>query len=303
FQDFSLNDLIKIIKNEPLLYEPGTSQEYSNSGYVVLGAVIEKITGKSYERNLTERIITPLKLKNMYYTKTDKEKQMQRAFGTDIDFEGKKKSRDDISNSTPAGGIYTCIDDLLKFSEAKMKSILPSRKKYGNGMFAGGTPFWNSTICYNGGNGYAFVVMTNTGNIADEIALRLNSIIKGKSYPPLELPFKMSLYKIIQENGFDYVKTNIEKLAEQAGLPYDDRFLNFFGYQFQNAGKREIALNLFKMNVELFPDVANTYDSLAEAYLNSGDKTNALKYYEMVLERDPENSRVRKVVQDLQSGK
>jgi len=37
--------------------------------------------------------------------------------------------------------------------------------------------------------------------------------------------------------------------------------------------------------VEAFPTSANTYDSLAEAYLNSGDRTNALKYYEMALEK------------------
>lgn len=40
--DFSVSQLVDIIKDEPLLYEPGTGQEYSNSGYVVLGALIER---------------------------------------------------------------------------------------------------------------------------------------------------------------------------------------------------------------------------------------------------------------------
>jgi CubicO group peptidase (beta-lactamase class C family) len=299
--DFSMSDLIAIIKQEPLLFEPGTGSEYSNSGYVVLGAVIEKITGKTYEENLRERIAKPLGLKNIYYTKSEKEKQVNRAFGTAIDFEGNKKSTDDIANSTPAGGIYTNVNDLMKFTEAKLKSDLPSGMKYGKGMFAGGTQVWNSTISFNDKNGFAFVIMANAGNIADELAPRLNDILKGESYPPLELPFQMTLYKIIKDNGTAYVKANAEKLAEQAGLPYDDRFLNYFGYQFLNGGKKEIAIELFKINTELFPKVANTYDSLAEAYLASGDKENALKYYKIELQLDPENRRAKKVIADLEN--
>lgn len=303
FKDFLLAELIEIIKAEPLLFEPGTNQEYSNSGYVVLGALIEKITNQSYEKNLYDRIIKPLKLENMYYTKEDKAKQMNRAYGTDINFEGSKISFDDILNSTPAGGIYTNISNLLKFTEAKLNGTLPSGKKHGRGMLAGGTPFWNSVIYFNDSNGYAFVIMANTGNIADELAQRINSIIKNEPYPPLKLPFVISLYKIINEKGFDYVKANVEKLAEQEGLPYDDRFLNHFGYQFLNGNKVDIAINLFKINVELFPKVANTYDSLAEAYLKSGDKTNALKYYKMVLQLDPNNGNVKTIINNLENGK
>lgn len=302
FQDFSLAQLIDIIKAEPLLFEPGTRQEYSNSGYVVLGAVIEKITNMSYENNLIERIVKPLGLENMYYTKAEKSRQVNRAFGTEINFEGNKISFDDISNSTPAGGIYTNSNNLIKFAEAKLNNTLPSGKKYGSGMFAGGTPFWNSVLCYNENNGFAFVVMANTGDIADELAPRINSILKNEQYPPLELPFNRILYKIINEKGIDYVKANVEKLASQAGLPYDARFLNFFGYQFLKGNKHDIAISLFRLNVELFPEVANTYDSLAEAYSKIGDKVNALKYYKMELQLAPDNEKVKAIIADLENG-
>jgi tetratricopeptide (TPR) repeat protein len=142
--------------------------------------------------------------------------------------------------------------------------------------------------------------MANTGNIADELATRINSIIKNEPYPPLELPFALTLYKIINEKGMDYVKAHVEELAEQAGLPYDDRFLNFFGYRFLNGNKKDIAIDLFKLNVDLFPDVANTYDSLAEAYLKSGDKISALKYYKMELALVPNNEQVKKVISNLE---
>jgi tetratricopeptide (TPR) repeat protein len=145
--------------------------------------------------------------------------------------------------------------------------------------------------------------MANTGKIADEISARTNSIVMNEPFPPLELPFNMYFYKIICDKGIEYIKTNIEKLASQARLPYDDRFLNFLGYQFIADNKADIAINLFKMNVELFPKIPNTYDSLAEAYLKSGDTTNALKYYRMEQQLDPNNPRIKKAIADLESGK
>ncbi|MBK8848506.1 MAG: beta-lactamase family protein [Bacteroidetes bacterium] len=59
FKEFTMNELLNIIKTEPLLFEPGTSKRYSNSGYVVLGAVIEKITNKSYEKIYRQELQLP----------------------------------------------------------------------------------------------------------------------------------------------------------------------------------------------------------------------------------------------------
>lgn len=300
-KDFSVSQLVDIIKDEPLLYEPGTGQEYSNSGYVVLGALIEKISGKSYEENLKERIFKPVGLGNVYYTMAQKAKQVNRAHGHLIDFDGNKESMDDISCSTPAGGLYMNIGSLLKFVEAKRQGHLPSGKKYGSGMFAGGTEVWNSSIFFHEKSGFCFVVLANTGDIADELAPRINSILKGEPIPPVELPFNLLLYKLIQEKGIDYVKNNVEKLAMQARLPYDDRFLNYFGYQFLKANKIDLAINLFEINISLFPKVPNTYDSLAEAYLVKGDKTNALKYYKMEAEMIPENKKLKALILDLEN--
>jgi len=299
FSDYTLAQLVDIIKDEPLLFEPGSSQQYSNSGYAVLGMVIEKVTGKSFEKNIQDRIAEPLGLKNIYYTKEEKKQQVRRANGTTIEFDGNKKSIDDISNSSPAGGIYTTASDLLTFTEAKLRNTLPSGTKYGNGMFGGGTPFWNAAIYYNKEDGYAYVILANMGEIADELSRRIVSIIRGDPFPPLESPFITKLYRLITEKGYDYIHSNAVSLAAQAHRPYDDRFLNFFGYQFLEAGKDDIAISLFKINVDLFPNAPNTYDSLAEAYLKTGDKKNAATFYKKELELDPDNSRVRRALSDL----
>ncbi len=301
--DYSLADLIALIKTEPLMYEPGTSRQYSNSSYAVLGAILAKITNQSYEKNLQDRIVKPLGMEKIYYSKAEKATQMNRAYGTQINFEGVKMSFDDISNSQPAGGTYTTIDNLLKFTEAKLKNTLPSGKNYGSDSFAGGNPGWNASINYNEENVVAFVVMANTGGISDALTPRINSIIKNEPYPPLELPFNRFLYKNINEKGYDYIKANLEEFTKQQRRPYDSQFLNFWAYDFLFGNKMDIAINLFKINVELFPEDPNTYDSLAEAYLQSGDKGNALKNYKLLIEIDPNNEHVKTVIADLEKRK
>ena len=298
--DFKPRDLLDIIKTEPLLFEPGTDRRYSNSGYVVLGAVIEKVTGKSYEENLRSRIVEPLGLKNIYYTKSQKAERPERAFGTTINFEGTKKSTDDISNSAPDGGIYTDTKDLITFTEAKRKNQLPSGKKSEEGFFAGGTQRWNSVIYYDK-NGIAFVITANAASIADELGKRVKSIIDGKIFQPLSLPAEMNLYKILTEKGIGYIENNIHEISREAGLPFDDRFLNFFGYRFLESNQIGAAIQLFALNVKLFPNNANCYDSLAETYLKKGDRKNAKKYYEKVLELEPDNKRVQEIINEMRT--
>lgn len=297
--DFKLSDILDIIKSEPLLFEPGTGQQYSNSGYAVLGAVIEKVTGKSYEINLRQRIADPLKLTDIYYTKAEKAAKANCAFGHMMDFEGNKISMDDISNSQPAGGVYTSLHDLLVFTEAKGNNLLPSGYQYHlPGTFGGGTPFWNSVISF-GNNGVDYVVMCNMGESAVQIAGRIGSILKSESYPPVSYPFAITLYSIIKEHGIDYIKQHIRELCEQDHKPYNDHFLNFYGYQFLQNGKTDMAIELFKLNVTLFPATANVYDSLAEAFLKNGDKENALINYSKVLEIDPGNTEVKNILKKL----
>ena len=72
-------------------------------------------------------------------------------------------------------------------------------------------------------------------------------------------------------------------------LVYDipENLLNQVGYQLMSRKTYDRAMDLFKLNVKLHPDSPNTYDSLAEAYLTTGDKVNAKKYYELAIEKNP----------------
>lgn len=58
---------VRRFRDKPLDFEPGTEMRYSNSGYVLLGYIIEKVSGKSYEEFVTEKIFRPLGMKNSGY--------------------------------------------------------------------------------------------------------------------------------------------------------------------------------------------------------------------------------------------
>lgn len=66
-KDVTTSELIDFFKNEPLDFEPGAQWNYSNSGYVLLGAIVEVVTGKPYGDYITEEFFQKLGMKNSYW--------------------------------------------------------------------------------------------------------------------------------------------------------------------------------------------------------------------------------------------
>jgi len=66
-KDMSVAELIDLFKNEPADFAPGEQWRYNNSGYVLLGAVIEKLSGQSYEEFLRRNFFEPLGMRHTFY--------------------------------------------------------------------------------------------------------------------------------------------------------------------------------------------------------------------------------------------
>ena len=62
-----------------------------------------------------------------------------------------------------------------------------------------------------------------------------------------------------------------------------------------------MAIAVFALNVRLFPDEANPWDSLAEAYLEAGDRASSVKYYQKALEVDPDFTHARQALERLKA--
>ena len=79
--------------------------------------------------------------------------------------------------------------------------------------------------------------------------------------------------------------------------------LNQFGYQLLQAGKTDAAITLFKLNIESYPNSANAYDSMGEAYMTKGNKEEAIKNYEKSLELNPQNTNAQDKLKLLKESK
>ena len=69
---YSVDEFIRLLCSDDLVFEPGTEFRYSNSGYFILGAVIEKVTGQKYQDVLQKNILAPLDMKNTGYDSHNK---------------------------------------------------------------------------------------------------------------------------------------------------------------------------------------------------------------------------------------
>jgi tetratricopeptide (TPR) repeat protein len=83
------------------------------------------------------------------------------------------------------------------------------------------------------------------------------------------------------------------KLREEAFTNALEADVNTLGYQFLGGGKIDDAIEVFKKNTELFPQSWNVWDSLAEGYMNKGEKQLAIENYNKALNMAPEDQHVR----------
>ncbi|HLE68652.1 MAG TPA: serine hydrolase domain-containing protein, partial [Vicinamibacteria bacterium] len=114
-EDMSVEEIIALFRDEPLGFEPGEKYAYNNSGYVLLGAIIEKASGKTYEAYLREKIFGPLGMSQTYYGSSSRiiPKRAQGYDGVNAEFENAEY----LSMTLPyaAGSLLSTVDDLAKW--------------------------------------------------------------------------------------------------------------------------------------------------------------------------------------------
>jgi tetratricopeptide (TPR) repeat protein/putative transposon-encoded protein len=98
-----------------------------------------------------------------------------------------------------------------------------------------------------------------------------------------------SAVDMIAEQGIEKFKRAFDHAwkKDQASPFVQENFINALGYNLINQKKMLEAIDVFKLNVAAYPKSGNTYDSLAEAYMNSGDKARAIEFYRMAIEVEP----------------
>ncbi len=112
--DATVEQMIDLFKNEPLEFEPGSRFAYSNSGYFLLGAIIERASGQSYASFLAHQIFEPLGMTRTAYEGHEREAG-QRAVGYS---RMKKPSAISMTRPHAAGALESTVDDLAKWDAA-----------------------------------------------------------------------------------------------------------------------------------------------------------------------------------------
>ena len=90
---------------------------------------------------------------------------------------------------------------------------------------------------------------------------------------------------------------------DKKDIYFDEASINGQGYYFLSAAKIPDAIEIFKLNVEVFPESANVYDSLGEAYMKNGDTDLAIKNYEISLDLNPKNINAKDMLKNLKENK
>jgi CubicO group peptidase (beta-lactamase class C family) len=205
----TVDDMMKLAAaDEKLLFEPGTRWQYSNTGMLVLGKVIEKVTGQSYYDYVRENIAGPAGMANTDCYELDKVNP-NLAVGYDKQFTDSGVSFTNnifmhVLRGGPQGGGYSTVEDLLKFDlalrsnklvGAEYVKLLLSPKpelnspNYGYGFqvdsesqvagHGGGFPGINSNLDMFLGTGWTAVVMSNYSRGAQAVQQKMRELIRA----------------------------------------------------------------------------------------------------------------------------
>jgi len=128
-KDMGLTELIGIFKDQPMLFAPGERWRYNNSGYILLGAIIEKISGLTYEAFLQKNVFDPLGLKHTFYGSASRIIP-RRASGYGPGAGGAFLNAEFISMTQPyaAGSLLSSVDDLSAWNTALLAGKLIKRE-------------------------------------------------------------------------------------------------------------------------------------------------------------------------------
>ncbi|MCB2309089.1 beta-lactamase family protein [Clostridium estertheticum] len=185
-------EIIELFKNEPRKFETGTKYEYSSSNYILLGYIIEKVSGMKYEQYLEKNIFKPLKLNSTGFL-SNKLSIKNKAIGYALsENSGKYIPASNEENSTlySAGGIYSTVNDLYTWENALFEGELISKESlyemltpllntygYGYGLIISKNAMEDKMVWHNGtlsgyssyigkniNKDYVFIILSNKGS-------------------------------------------------------------------------------------------------------------------------------------------
>jgi len=324
------------LKTLPLEFKTGEQFSYNQTNYYLLGKIIEKLTNRSFATNFEEDQFNIAHLKNTVFGDSrDIIQNYAPSYRYNSYFDGKQGEAKLTYTYTEfpdfvrtGAGLNSTAEDLANWLIALQDGRL--FKKPGTldmmwtpGQFNNGKPTnwargWgitkprknHSAVGMSGGNrsvimvypddDLAIIVLTNLAgsspeDFVEEIAGCYNpDIVKADPLTYL----RKNLRAIGFENAIDFVKK--EQKTNPSFNPNESE-LNDWSYRMMANKQEKEALEIFKLNVYLFPKSWNVYDSYGEILLKMGDKSKAIEMYRRSIELNPENENGKKILEGISS--
>jgi tetratricopeptide (TPR) repeat protein len=316
-------ELVKKWCSGDLEFEPGTSWGYNNCGYLLLGMILERTTGKTYAELLRERILIPagmndsgVDISQLFLSK--------RAYGYEWSpLAGLRPGPyNEISTALGAGDIYSTAEDMFRFDRAlygdkllstKMSELMftPATQRGGLGWFIRTAPKEHPAagrmLQFHEGHMFGFFTMytrvpetetmvltiDNTDqDTFEEIQREIFNVLYRGTYTLPKKPAAREFARVMREQGFDAAVSNYRKLkdAESAEYDFDNwRGLNTLGYALLRGGEVKKAVAVFALNLESFPNQWQVWDSAGEGLAMNGQREAAIIHYKKSLELNPAN--------------
>ena len=229
-KDLPRDTLVSLVEKEPFEFEPGTAAIYNNSAYFLLGLIIEKVSGQTYEEYIAQHVFAPAGMADSYYC-SESALRTGKAHGYDGSPQGLVHKRP-LDHSWPyaAGSLCSTVRDLVRWNRALHGGRMLEAPSYAAmttpSPLVDGTPTTYAmglgigeragrrTIAHGGGiNGYLsevsyfpdedllFVVLQNsTGPRGPGVLLgAFVDLVLGPEPPPAAVPFQGSLDALVGE--------------------------------------------------------------------------------------------------------
>ncbi len=124
------DEILALVDPYPLDFKPGSEWSYSNTGYVLLGLVIEKLSGKSLNEFWQQHFFQPLDMKHAAYTPGVRPANEPSGHAWDRDYQLVPQNNGHMSWAHAAGGVYASVYDMMKWSEGLHKGAILSPDSY-----------------------------------------------------------------------------------------------------------------------------------------------------------------------------
>lgn len=321
----SKNDIIELIQNLPLLYEPGSQYKYSSSNHFLLGAILESVTKEKYIDVLQKNVFSKANMQNTGIGDRYFASQISKGYYKELTgFE----LADTVSLTYPfsAGALYSSAEDLSllidliniesKSSEFGMHWINDSIRPFGLGVLSVDTLVDGSRknlFVHNGGiYGYSsrmvwvkeddikIIFLTNDYNrYLNELTEKVLAILYQKDYSfPKKHLSDLLLDKYHGNKNFPSIELTDSELNH---CQVSEKELTMFGYSFVKTKDFENAETIFRLAINIFPESDNVQLCLGNIYDQQNNLDSAKHYYTKTLIMNPENKDARMLLNRLET--